>query len=370
MNDIRHAKDLRGKKVLVRIDADVPIEDGVVVNPFRLTALLPTITFLIGEGAKVILLGHLGREGASLQAVHTELSKHLTLSFVEDILGARAKKAIAHLADGEVVLLENIRREAGESQNDEELAKHLAALADIYVNEAFSVSHRTHASIVGVPKFLPHYAGIQLQEEVFQLKKARNPEHPSLFILAGAKFETKLPLIKNFVDLYDMVFVGGAIANDFFNAQGLEIGSSLISEEKLDISTLVEHERILLPIDVVIRKGDGVRTTTPDTVLPGERIVDAGPKTVAMLEEKIAQSKSILWNGTLGEYTHGFAEATNQIARILAHTQHNTILGGGDTSAAIADLHLEDKYSFLSTGGGAMLQFLIDGTLPGIEALQ
>jgi phosphoglycerate kinase len=369
MQGIQTAKDLAGKRVLVRIDADAPIENGVVVNPFRLKALIPTLTFLRDAKAQVILLGHLGRDGASMQPIYNELSKDVTLSFVDDIFGAEAQSALEGLADGELLLLGNIRTEAGELLNDDALANRLASLADIYVNEAFAVCHRAHASVVGVPKYLPHYAGIQLQKEVEALSGARDPKSPSLFILGGAKFETKLPLIEAFVGRYDHVFVGGALSNNFFKAQGLNIGDSLISGDEINISQLIQNEKILLPIDVVVKHEDLVRTTTPDALSAGDRISDAGPETISMLKEKIAQSKCILWNGPLGEYTHGFAEGTNSLAEVIASATGETILGGGDTSAAIADLHLEGKYSFLSTGGGAMLEFLLNGTLPGIEVL-
>ena len=366
MRDIRTETQLKGKRVLVRIDIDDALE-----TPFPVRAIVPTISFLREQGARIILLAHVGRDGESSALPLSEvLNKEINVRFVPDITGDVAQDAVVHMHDGEVVFLENVRRDKREVANDEGFARELASLADVYVNEAFAVSHRKHASIVGVPQFLPSFSGIQFQKEIEMLSKARMPESPSLFILGGAKFETKLPLITAFSRLYDSVFIGGALANNFFKARGFEIGTSTLSGEENNISDLLVQENILVPIDVVVAH-EGVRDIkTPDALQLHERIADAGPQTLALLKEKIAHSKTILWNGPLGEYENGFGEATDALARALAESTARTTVGGGDTAASIASLGLEEKFTFLSTGGGAMLDYLLEGTLPGIEALR
>ncbi|MFC1730829.1 phosphoglycerate kinase [candidate division KSB1 bacterium] len=365
MKGIQEAGDLKGKRVLVRIDVD----DGGM-NSLPVTVLEPTLSYLKDAGARTILLGHVGRdEDASSIKLFEILKKKIELRFVEDIIGDVAHDSIREMQDGDVILLENVRRDKREIINDDGFAQELANLADIYVNDAFAVSHREHASIVGVTKYIPSFAGFGLQSEVRELSHALTPESQSMVILSGAKIETKLPLIEKFVELHDYVFVGGVPANNFLKEKGLEIGASIISNENIDISSVLNNEKILIPIDVVVEKDGKSSTKKVEEVLPGEKIVDSGPDTVEMLKEKISHMNCILWNGPLGEYERGFDVATKDTARIIAQSSAHTLVGGGDTLAAITDLHLEDKYSFISTGGGAMLQFLLNGTLPGVESL-
>lgn len=369
MKGIQDAGDLKGKKVLVRIDVD----DGGV-NSFPVEALKPTLSYLKEAGARIILLGHVGRDkDASAEKLFEILRKglplHFTLRFIPYLVGDIVRSSIDVMQDGDIVLLENVRSDEREIMNDEGFAQELAKLADVYVNDAFAVSHRKHASVVGVPKFLPSYAGFGLQTEVETLSKALTPESPSMFILSGAKIETKLPLIEKFVKIYDYVFVGGVPANSFFKAKGFETGVSVISDEYVDISSVVDNEKILIPSDVVVFSDGKSDIKKIEEVSPTDKIVDAGPETVEMLKEKISHMHCVLWNGPLGEYERGFDVATKDIARIISSSSAHTFIGGGDTLSAIAGLHLEDRYSFISTGGGAMLRFLLDGTLPGIEAL-
>ena len=353
--------DVKGKKVLVRVDFNVPIENGKVVDPYRIEKSLPTINFLREKGARLILISHLDeKSGTTLRPVAKYLEAEFPVIFSEDFSDK----------EGDVVLFENLRNSKGEEANDVAFAKELAGLADIYVNDAFSVSHRPHASIVGVPEFLPSYAGLQMEAEIKNLTDMFNPPHPFLFILGGAKFDTKLPLIQKFLKTADHVFVGGALANNFFKEEGLNIGKSLVSEGDFHINELLQDHKLILPPDVTVEVGGKKEVKATNKVKDDESILDAGPETVELLKELIPQMKCVLWNGPLGNYEKGFTEPTIALGKILAESDVESVVGGGDTLAAIASSGVEEKISFVSTGGGAMLQFLLDETLPGIEALK
>ena len=307
MRSIKEVEDLEGKKVLVRVDWNVPIEDGEVVDDFRIRASLPTVEYLLSQGAHPILATHLDDANASVES----LEKYVPAG---------------------AVLLDNLRNNPGEKNGDEDFAKYLASKADIFVNDAFAVCHREHASIVGVPKFLPSYAGLRMEEEVKQLSRAFNPPHPFLLIIGGAKFETKIPLIEKFLNVADEIFIAGAIAKPAYDA-GL---------------------------------GDNPKITFP----PGDiAALDANEEVLENLKLKTSNSKLIVWNGPLGKYEEGYTSGTITLTKVLAESGKDVILGGGDTLAVIKDLNLYDKFTFVSTGGGAMLDFLANGTLPGIEAL-
>ncbi len=368
MKGIQDIESVAGKRVLVRISTNVPIHNGEVSNDFRLRSVLPTITQLQDRGARVILLGHLGRDGETLKPVYEYLKQKLNLTFIEDTSGEKTQRAVSTMSDGDVILLENLRKDSREVANDDTFAKELASLGDIYVNEDFAVSHREHASIVGVPKYLPSYAGLHFQKEVAELSKAREPLPGSLFIIGGAKFETKLPLIEKFSDVYETVIITGALANNFFDARGYETGTSLVAKN-IDISHLLSKEHIHTPVDVVVSKGKMSETKKPEEVKEDEKIVDAGQATVASITDELKKASSVVWNGPLGEYESGFSEGTKALAEAIANSNCYSIIGGGDTVAAIAELGIEDKISFISTAGGAMLTFLEEGTLPGIEVI-
>lgn len=371
MRTIREAENLRGKRVLVRVDWNVPVENGMVRDDFRITASLPTLEYLRKNGAKIIVISHFeSKDSSSIRPVYNYVKNLWPLSFCGDVADGVAHAAIDTLEEGETVLLENLRRNPGEKDNSEEFAKKLASLGDVYVNEAFSASHRTHASIVGIPKFLPSYAGLRFSEEVLRLSSLSDPKKPFLFILGGAKFDTKLPLIERFITVADTVFVGGALAHNFFKIEGKDIGDSLVSEGEFDLTSLLGAGKIELPRDLVIKGGDGIGVDTIDHVGTGDMIVDAGPKTIDFLREKIANADTILWNGPLGNYELGFKEGTMALAKVIAESGKESILGGGDTLAAIQELDLYEKFTFVSTGGGAMLNFLSSGTLPGVKALE
>jgi len=368
---IKDIENLRGKRVLLRLDLNVPIIDGVLLDDFRIKKSMSTLNFLRENGAKTIVISHIESvETKSLKAVYEYLSKFFNILFLKDYFGEETKKAIDGMNEGDFILLENLRIYEGEEKSSEHFARQLASLGEIYVNEAFSVSHRQHASIVGVPKFLPSYAGILFEEEVANLSKAFNPEHPFLFILGGAKFETKMPLIEKFLKLADFVFVGGALANDFFKEKGYEIGLSVLSPKKFDLRKMLSSDKLLLPTDVVVKNNQGVSIKRPSQVLKEDKILDDGPATISMLEKKLLSSKFVLWNGPLGDYEKGFREGTVELARAIAKSSAKSIIGGGDTLAVVSKMNLENKFSFISTGGGAMLDFLANETLPGIEALE
>lgn len=363
--------DVRGKRVFVRASLDVPIENGVVTNEFRIKKALPTIEALKAAGAKVIIATHVGRDATNkTEPIHTALNKYITLSHTEAVVGQGVEEAIACMADGDVLLIGNLRAHAGEEANDPVFAQALAANTDIYVNDAFAVSHRAHASIVGIPALIPGYAGLTFAEECEHLARALEPEHPAVFILGGAKFETKAPLIERYANSYDTVALGGALANDFLKGRGFEVGTSLVSDVDLSTNPLIHKQNILVPVDVVAKSDCGVREVAADAVAHDESILDIGMRSIDTLAPHIKNAKTILWNGPLGYYEGGYDKATKACAELIAQSDAFSIVGGGDTVAAIEALGVADKFGFLSTAGGAMLEFLEKGTLPGIDALR
>ncbi len=371
INTLRKVKGLEGKRVLVRLDFNVPIVDGKVRDDFRIRKILPTIDFLRKKNCKVILLAHIKSPATdSLRIVHDYLKTHFNSIFFENYLEDDAVRITHNFRPGDVALCENLRLHSGEETNDKSFSQKLSLLGDIYVNEAFSVSHRKHASIVGIPEFLPSYAGLLFEEEVKNLSFFFNPPRPFLFILGGAKFETKLPVIDKFMDIADHVFVGGALANDFFKQQGLEIGLSLSSKNDLDLNKFLLGNKLILPTDVSGKDQAGKTFTKPlEEIGAEDKILDVGPKTVTRLSSLAEQAQGILWNGPLGDYENGFGRATEDLATAIASFKAYSLVGGGDTVAAISNLGLEKDFGFVSTGGGAMLDFLSGETLPGLEAL-
>jgi phosphoglycerate kinase len=359
-------------KVLLRAGFDVPLQNGAVADDTRIKATLPTIDFLRAKGAKIILISHLESIDGGNPSLEP-VARRLTELGVPVMFIGKIRTAYDLIESGsagsDCMLLENLRQFEGEKANDQKFAKELASLADIYVNDAFSVCHREHASIVGVPKFLPSYAGLQLEKEVSNLSRAFDPAHPFLFILGGAKFETKLPVIERFFDVADFIFVGGALANDFFKAKGYETGLSVLSKMDFDFKKFLGSPKLLLPVDVVTEKHG---SKASNGLSADDKIADAGEGTMAMLEDKVNAARFILWNGPLGIYENGYKGPTLELAKMIGETTARgatTVVGGGDTLAAIDTLGTADKFTFISTGGGAMLDFLAKGTLPGIEAL-
>lgn len=369
MHSIKEAGDLRDKRVLVRVDFNVPIFKGVITDDFRIKKTLPLIEYLIDAGAKVILISHFEGDGGTLRPVSEYLAKKFEVTFIEDYFPQKEAGIHDALSNNQIVLFENLRKYPEEKENNIQFAMHLASYADIYVNEAFASSHRAHASIVGIPKYLPHYSGFVLEEEYEQLSKAFKPQRPFLFILGGAKFETKLPLVEKFLNIADAIFIGGALANDFFRAKGYETGRSLLSQKAVDITSL-NMNKIFLPTDVIVKYDKNVSVKQSQEMAQDDFAIDVGPESIKKLCELISKSAFILWNGPLGNYEMGFEDATLEVARAIADSSAISIVGGGDTIASIADLHRENDFTFISTGGGAMLDFLAQGTLPGFEALR
>lgn len=362
--------DVRGKRVLLRISVNVPVVNGRIENAFRLKNAIPTIHTLKKQGARVILLGHIGRESTeTLRPVYDALSAEVSLKAFLPLVGEGTTSAIESLENGEIVMLENVRSHAGEEANDPSFAATLASYGEYFINDAFSDSHREHASIVGIPDLLPSCFGETFIKEYEALTHAMQPKTPSLLIVGGAKFETKLPLIEKYSHIYDHIFVTGALANDFFKAKGHEVGTSLISDEDFALGQLLTNQKILLPTDVTVQGKAGVRVTTPDDVHTDESMLDVGPETIAMLAPYIQDAKTILWNGPLGNYEKGFAKYTEECAKLIAKSSAYSVVGGGDTIATIQASGASGQFGFLSTAGGAMLIFLESGTLPGIDAV-
>jgi len=383
--------EVSSKRVLVRVDFNVPLdgETGVITDDSRIRAALPTIKYLIRRGARVILCSHLGRpkgkvvEGLRLAIVAQRLSQILeqAVKVARDSIGPDVEKVVAELKDGDVLLLENVRFHPGEGKNDAAFAQALASLADIYVNDAFGTSHRAHASVVGVTKYLPAVAGLLLEEEIKTLGGImENPAHPFAALLGGARVGDKESMIENIMNRVDYILIGGGMAATFLKAKFYETGLSLIEADKLDIAAgLMEKAsrcgvHLLLPVDVVIA-GKISPEATVETVsienIPQDRvIVDIGPKTIGGFQAALLKCKTVFWNGPMGIYEiPQFAEGTKTLAGVLANLMAKTVIGGGSTADAVADMGLVDKMTFVSTGGGASLEFLSGKTLPGVETL-
>lgn len=382
--------DFEGKKTLVRVDFNVPLKDGEVADDTRIEAALPTIKYLIKEKAKVILMSHLGRPGGEvdesfrIDPVAEKLANILgkEVAKVDDCIGDEPKEAIEEMEEGDVLLLENTRFYPGEKANDKDFAAKLAKPADLYVNDAFGAAHRAHASTTGVARLLPAGAGFLMQQELNALGKAtENPEHPYVAIMGGAKISDKMEAIHSLLDRVDYLLVGGGIANTFLLAKGYDMADSLVEEDMVDLANdlMKEAEKkgveIVLPLDLVVAdefKEDACHKVVNADEIPKKwQVLDSGgPKTLAKFKEIITKAKTITWNGPIGVFEmEEFAKGTNELARALAEVDAITVIGGGESAAAIKKAGLEDKMDHISTGGGASLDFLAGKDLPGVEAL-
>jgi phosphoglycerate kinase len=292
------------------------------------------------------------------------------VTFLPKIDVPRNQDAMKSMRDGDVVLLENLRSHRGEEGNDIAFAKLLASYGDYYVSDAFSVAHRKHASVVLVPTLLPSAMGIQFKKEIENLSQVLRPKHPFLFILGGAKIETKLPLLKKFLPLADTVFVGGALANTLLSAQGHPIGSSVYDKDTGDLTSVIASPSLRTPDDVVVRRKGKAHTVPNQRVGMRDVIVDVGPGSIKALQDTISHAKLVVWNGPLGWYEEGFTHGTEALLRMIGESSATSIIGGGDTVALVSSLKLEDTFTFVSTGGGAMLDYLANETLPGLEVLK
>jgi len=365
--ELKDALNLHGKRVILRVDFNVPMSGGVIQNNHRITRIIPTIEFLQKSGAHIIILSHHSNVTQSLRPVSNYLATLFEIRFVEDVYNKEDFLFKGH----EIVLCENLRFWKGEKENDTVFAEYLASLGDIYINDAFGDSHREHASIVSLPNLLPSYAGFELVLEIDQLSKTHDPKLLTLVILGGEKISTKLPLAVEFIDAVDSIFLGGALSNNFFKEKGYNIGKSIYDTTFTVPLRLKESQKIILPIDVVVKNEKGVFVKKPADVSSGDRISDAGPLTISLLKEKIDKTNLVVFNGPLGEYKHkGFEKGTIEIIKYIANRDIVSIVGGGDTAALVFDAGMDKHITFISTGGGAMLEFLAHKTLPGIEALR
>ncbi|WP_284643431.1 phosphoglycerate kinase [Paenibacillus silviterrae] len=381
--------EVSGKRVFVRVDFNVPLENGQITDDTRIRETLPTVKYLVERGAKVILASHLGRpkgevvEELRLTPVAARLSELLGKPVVkaDEAIGEAVKAKVAALNDGDVLLLENVRFYAGEEKNDAELAKAFAELADVYVNDAFGAAHRAHASTEGIAHYLPAVSGLLMEKELEVLGKAlNNPERPFTAIVGGSKVKDKIGVIEKLIEIADNIIIGGGLSYTFFKAKGYEIGKSLLDKDRLEL--VQEFERrakekgvnFLLPVDIVV--GDDFSNNANTKVVPVDSIpadwegFDIGPETRKIYADVIKNSKLVVWNGPMGVFElTPYMEGTKAVAEACAETAGYTVIGGGDSAAAAEKFHLADKMDHISTGGGASLEFMEGKQLPGVVAL-
>lgn len=381
--------EVGGKRVLCRVDFNVPLQDGEITDDRRIRAAIPTISYLVDRGAKVILCSHLGRpkgeavDSLRLNPVAARLAELMDrpVTKVDDCIGDDVKTAVSKLADGDILLLENLRFHKQEEKNDPDFAKQLASVADLYVNDAFGAAHRAHASTEGVTKYLPAVSGYLMKKELDYLGAAvSNPQRPFVAILGGAKVADKIPVIQNLLTKVDTLIIGGGMAYTFFKAKGFEIGKSLLDADGLELAKQAMSDagsrgvKLLLPTDVVVAaefNNDSPSRVVPVDQIPADMMgLDIGPDTRKSFAEAIASAKTVVWNGPMGVFEMpNFAHGTLAVAEAMASSGATTIVGGGDSAAAVEQMGYADKMSHVSTGGGASLEFLEGRELPGVAAL-
>jgi phosphoglycerate kinase len=378
--------DVAGKRVLVRVDFNVPIEDGRIVDDTRIREAIPTIQNLVERSARVILITHLGRPDGQVEEAYrtTPLAQRLSqligrpVRRLNDCVGPLVEAAVRAMHDGEIVMLENVRFNPGETRNDPDFARQLAALGDLYVNDAFGTAHRAHASTVGVAQFLPAVAGLLMEREITTLGRIMtDPPHPLVAIIGGSKISTKMGVLRSLLRRVDRLCIGGAMACTFLKAKGLPMGRSLVEDDQLEVarSLLASGATLVLPLDAVVaseaKPGVSVKTVPVDAVPADMKVLDVGPMTVERFLQTCDGAAAVVWNGPLGVYeVPPFDHGTDALAQGLAGSDAQTIIGGGDLVAALQKQHLAERMSFVSTGGGATLEFLEGKVLPGIAVLR
>ncbi|GGG05325.1 phosphoglycerate kinase [Paenibacillus abyssi] len=382
--------EVNGKRVFVRVDFNVPVENGSITDDTRIRETLPTIQYLIDNGAKVILASHMGRpkgevvEELRLNAAAERLSELLgkKVAKADEAIGDAVKSQVAALNNGDVLLLENVRFYAGEEKNDPELAKAFAELADLFVNDAFGAAHRAHASTEGIAHHLPAVSGLLMEKELEVLGKAlSNPDRPFTAIVGGSKVKDKIDVINKMLEIADNVLIGGGLSYTFFKAQGHEIGKSLVDNEKLDLALGFINKakelgkNFLLPVDIIVTDDFSADANTREVGVDGIPAdwegIDIGPKTRELYADVIKNSKLVVWNGPMGVFEiEPFSHGTRAVAQACAETSAYTVIGGGDSAAAAEKFGLADKMDHISTGGGASLEFMEGKKLPGVEALK
>ncbi|MBD3248888.1 phosphoglycerate kinase [Candidatus Woesearchaeota archaeon] len=376
--------DVEGKKVLVRVDFNVPLSEGKVADDKRIRAAMPTIRYLLEKKAAVILMSHLGKpkgkyaKELSMNQVVSAVEKVLgqKICFSDDCIGEETEKDAEELKPGDVLLLENLRFHEEEKENAPEFAKSLASLADFYVNDAFGTCHRKHASVYGVAEHLPSAAGKLVEKELEELGKLNDPEKPFMAVMGGKKVSDKITVIKALLRKVDKLLIGGAMANTFLKALGKDIGKSVFEEDKLELAReLLKDDKIIIPADVVcaeeVEEGAETKEVDVDSIPAEMMCLDIGEKTIDIFRKELEKAKTVFWNGTMGVAEIGaFKKGTAEVAKFLAEMDADVVTGGGDTAAAVDDLGLGDKMTWVSTGGGAALKFLEGEELPAISALE
>ncbi len=388
---MRQLKDVAGKVVFLRVDFNVPLANGKVKEDYKIIAGLPTIRFLLRYKAKVVIATHLGDPGGkkskkfTTEPVAKRLEKLLgqKVVFVKDCIGPKVDKAVAELKPGQVVFLENLRYYSGEEKDDRQFAKQLARPADVYINNAFAVSHRAHASVSAIKAHLPSYAGLLLEQEVASIERALKPKKPLVVVIGGAKIGTKLPIIKNFIKNASQILVGGAVANDFLQSLGYEVGKSKVSgdaklaKQAISMYKKAGNKKIILPLDLVVsKKKDGkghLAVKSVSMVSKDDYIYDIGPKTISFYSRYLKQANTIAWNGPMGWFEQdSFKHGTVALARVMAARSSGRafgVVGGGETVEALKMAGMFDQVDWVSTGGGAMLDFLAGEPMPGLKGL-